>query len=204
MFSTQSNSNATKTPTSSDLFDLQKNDAGEDENSHFIIALPKHNPERSIVEKEAPTREKLFGFDDDDDVIELSDTDLEASSSRKSIGDKNALAEQRNHMKRFLKNPVPNESTNETPKKHATQVKASKPAGIFGDANNAQKDIRSVFNSHQNHETVDSSPNLFSDTETEMVGSNIIFTGYAYINRDFFSISETGPSKKLHTNTKAI
>lgn len=184
LFSTQSNSNTTKTPSSSTLFDQQKNATDLNKNSFFTIALPKQVTERLIVEKEAPAMDKLFGFDDD--VIELDDTGLENDLSRKSLGDKNALVEKRNELKRFLKNPVPNESTNETPKKHATPVKARMPAGIFGNASNAQKDIRSALNSHENHKPVDNPSNLFSDTETEMVGSNSIFTEYAQIYRNFY------------------
>lgn len=121
---------------------------------------------RAIVETGAPSLSKLYGFADDIDVVE-STTDLETLP--KAVGDKNALAEKRKDLKRFLTNPEPKASTKRSPKGRNTPAKPTRVTDIFGEAGNAQRDIRWALQSNKNHEPDDDGLNLFSDTETERV-----------------------------------
>lgn len=135
-----------------------------------IIAQPKSDVrplDRSVAETKAPALKELFGFDDD--IVEL-ESSIEVTLSTTTVSSKSALTKKRESFKRFLKNPKPMVSSTTSPSKRKTPSKIGKSVEIFGGATNAQKDIRDAFQSNTHHMTVDDGPNLFSDTETEIVG----------------------------------
>lgn len=115
----------------------------------------------------------MFGFGDADDEI---DSIPEVKTTWNIGNRKNALSEKRQSLKRFLKNPELKAATKASQQKPKTPVKVVKTGNIFDVPGNAQKDIRSAWQSHQNYEPVDEVPNLFSDTETERVGSLSAFS----------------------------
>lgn len=114
--------------------------------------------------------ENAFGFDDDLTVFEPPPPAVEPrpeTHERKSL-----LAEKRQKLKQFLKNP---KGIKKPPKAKATKKvispakKAKKPDELFGEPSKAQKDIRSAFESHKTNEPTAEVPNLFGDTATEKV-----------------------------------
>lgn len=179
MVSVQSNSMRMNS-SSSALFDIEKNSEISRDSTTFsknmTVARTKidiRDLKGPIVETEAPTLDNLFGFDDDCEVIEQT---IELEPKTTVVSDKNSLAEKRKSLKRFLKNPEPKPSTKTSPRKRRSSVKAIKTVDIFGETNNVQRDIRSALQSHKNDEETVDHPNLFSDTETEIVG----FFNYNY------------------------
>lgn len=131
----------------------------------LTIAQPKSEA-RATAETEAPSLSNLYGFDEDIDLDESSPA-LENLSI--SIGDKSTLAEKKRDLKRFLRNPQPEASRKGSPKKCDSPRKAMRVADIFGEASNAQRDIRWAMQPNKNQAAVDHGSNLFSDTETERV-----------------------------------
>lgn len=118
--------------------------------------------------------ENAFGFDDDLTVFEppRAVEPRPETHERKSL-----LAEKRQKLKQFLKNP---KGTAKPAKAKATKKVISpaenvtKQDELFGEPSKAQKDIRSAFESHKSNEPTAEVPNLFGDTATEKVNSDQI------------------------------
>lgn len=138
----------------------------------LTIAQPKSEV-RATAETEAPSLSNLYGFDED---IELVESSPAFDNLPISVGDKRTLAEKKNDLKRFLRNPQPKAQTKGSPKKRDSPRKAMRVADIFGGASNAQRDIRWAMQPNKNQEAVDYGSNLFSDTETERVNFIWIFS----------------------------
>lgn len=135
--------------------------------------------ERPIIETNAPGLNIMFGFGDADDEI---DSIPEVKTTLNIGNRKNALSEKKQSLKRFLKNSEPKAATKASQQKPRTPAKVVKAENIFDVPANAQKDIRSAWQSHLKYEPVDDIPNLFSDTETERVGFYQHFPKYTCIN----------------------